>query len=474
MREEKWKGVRKFKQIRRSNSIPISPNQTEYVNGYHILQKTNQNFLPFLPDQFCQSTNETIEQGKTCLTSTKRGTEWTSKKLNVMAKYVETGEVAFLDREERKDCFSEVIECPFPTIRSDFLNQIRNSSLLELCEENCVGEFHLIEDCEEEHCLIAKQVFRLMSDLVQKCSEIDPRLKSKLFWTGSSAEGTKMWLPDEFDFLMEIVGLRGKCMLDGQSSFQPLLKNECQRLWSDFCLHDDSLILSSTKLKDYISILLWKAASLLDRKNYQNIRFRLCRYDKNLNTFIKTTKVGVNITVCWCGAKYKNLIIAIDLTPAISIDLTEKELQSFHEHSVGRLLESFIHILPYVDHGSKERWRASFSLTEVHIIKNLSQKQRALYKGMKFFRDIHKTDFAEIPSYHLKIFLFNLLLEDSGYHKILTDRILNFNSSLCHILYRLDFATDRDIQHFFLKYYVNLFDYDIRWIKSTLNILEQC
>ena len=54
-------------------------------------------------------------------------------------------------------------------------NRLNKSSLLELCEENSVGEFHLIEECEEEHCLIAQQVFRLMTDLVQKCSEIDPR-----------------------------------------------------------------------------------------------------------------------------------------------------------------------------------------------------------------------------------------------------------------------------------------------------------
>ena len=37
-----------------------------------------------------------------------------------------------------------------------------------MCEGNCVGEFHLTEKCKEEHCNIAKQVFRLITDLVQK------------------------------------------------------------------------------------------------------------------------------------------------------------------------------------------------------------------------------------------------------------------------------------------------------------------
>ena len=62
-------------------------------------------------------------------------------------------------------------------------------------------------------------MFRLMTDLVQKCSEIDPRFESKLLWTGSSAEGTKMWLPDEFDFLMELMGLRGNCEYDNYFVF---------------------------------------------------------------------------------------------------------------------------------------------------------------------------------------------------------------------------------------------------------------
>ena len=481
LREEN--AVSEFRQIRRNVSIPDLVYQNERSN--HILQKTNNRVLHCSTDEFCRNTNGGLEnfrrtmsladKDKACVTSGQRRVEWTSKMLGTIAKYVESNTVVVLDHEERKGRFCENIVCPAPTIRRDFFDGIKKSSLLELCEENSVGEFHLIEECEEEHCLIAKQVFRLMTDLVQKCSEIDPRLKSKLLWTGSSAEGTKMWLPDEFDFLMEIVGLRGKCELDNRiwTSFRLLLRKECQELWSNFCL-EDSCILSSTKLKRYISTLLWKAACLLDRKNYKNIRFRLCEYDKNLHSFIKTTKVGVNITVCWCGEKYKNLIISIDLTSAISVALTGKELSNIHKHSVGRLLGNFIHVIPYVKNGEKERWRPSFSLTEVHIMKELSQKQIALYKGLKFFRDIHKSIFAEVPSYHLKTFFFNyIFVGGSGFPTFLA-KLENFHSSLCHILYFLNLNADGNIRHLFLNYHLNLSDYDIRWIKSTLNILENC
>ena len=177
------KGLSRFRKIKRNNSIPIFQ-------------------------------NETTEHDKTYVTSKKQGSEWTSTKLNAIAKYAETDRIVCLEREERKDRFREIIVCPSPTIRGDFINQIKRPSLLELCEKNCVGEFHLVEACKDEHCLIAKQVFHFTSDLVQKCSEINPKLESKLFWTGSSADGTEMWLPDEFDFSMEIVRLRGSCIFN--------------------------------------------------------------------------------------------------------------------------------------------------------------------------------------------------------------------------------------------------------------------
>ena len=444
VRKENSKGLSKFRQLKRNNSISMFQ-------------------------------NEATEHNKTYVTSEEQSSEWTSTQLNAIAKYVETDRIVGLECEEKKGRFSEIVVSPSPTIRSDFINQIKRSSLLELCEKHCVGEFHLVEECKEEHCLIAKQVFRFMSDLVQKCSEIDPKLESKLFWTGSSADGTKMWLPDEFDFSMEIVRLRGSCIFNHHltDSFQLLLKKECQGLWSKFCLRDDSFILSSSKLKKYISILLWKAGCLMDRNNYKNIHFRLCRYDKNLNTFIKTTKVGVNINVCWRGEKYKNLIISIDLTPAISVALTEKELPNIHEHSVGRLLDTVIHVIPYVGYAEREKWRPSFSLTEVHMIKKLPRNQRALYKGLKLFRDIHESVFAEIPSYHLKTFLLNHLFPDSSDGiTFFTHEHESFNCALLYILFRLNLAVKGDIQHFFLKNCVSLSHYDIRWIESTLNILE--
>ncbi|CAB3978501.1 Hypothetical predicted protein [Paramuricea clavata] len=266
------------------------------------------------------------------------------------------------------------------------LRRLTKTSLLELCEENSVGEFHLFEECQEKHCLIVKQVFRLMTDLVQKCSEIDPRFESKLFWTGSSAEGTKMWLPDEFDFLMELVVLRGNCEYDNSSVFlsKLFLKKECQKLWSKLCFtnkdYKDPTTLSPLKLKNRFSILVMDAVSLLDKNKYQNIRFD-DRY------YLKNTRVGINITIYWLGEKYKNMKIEIDLTVGVPLVLTEIQLSNYREHSVGKLLDNRIHVIPYMKYNVF--WRPSFSLSEFQMLKNLTRKQVTLYKCLKFCRDIY-------------------------------------------------------------------------------------
>ena len=137
--------------------------------------------------------------------------KWTKNKLDSVAKLIAINGNEFYPTTWKLDPqFWEIYVSSKPKISEKFLTQINKSSLLRLCEENSL-EFHLTRTCGEEHCLLARQVFNLVNDLVTRCSEMDPRMKSKLQWTGSSSEGTKMWLPDEFDFVMELVELQDCC-----------------------------------------------------------------------------------------------------------------------------------------------------------------------------------------------------------------------------------------------------------------------
>ena len=140
--------------------------------------------------------------------------KWTKTKLDTVAKRVaiEGNDLFFTTAPLDSLCFWEIDVSPEPKIPEHFSTQISKSSLLRLCDENSL-EFHSTKACGEEHCLLAQQVFSLVNDLLTKCSETDPRMKSKFHWTGSSSEGTKMWLPDEFDFVMELVELQDRCYI---------------------------------------------------------------------------------------------------------------------------------------------------------------------------------------------------------------------------------------------------------------------
>lgn len=164
-----------------------------------------------------------------------------------------------------------------------------------------------------------------MTDLVEKCEKMDLRLQSNLLLTGSSPEGTKMWVPDEFDFMMGLTQLKGRCDLErnlGQNEIT--VRKECQLLWSDLLKARNCSQLFPQKIKNYIESLLRKAASSLERSRYPNILFYLCEYSLRKENFIKRTKVGVKLTFYWLGVKFKKLLVNVDLTPAIPLQLPEQ------------------------------------------------------------------------------------------------------------------------------------------------------
>ncbi|CAB4022694.1 ankyrin repeat [Paramuricea clavata] len=187
-----------------NNSLNFNNQNQRHSGALRQLQKSNS--MPSL---------ESKKRGGTSVIPLGSSVKWTKAKLDTIAKHVviEGNHLYFTTVPLDPLCFWEIDLSPKPKISENFSTQINESSLLRLCEENSL-EFHLTKACGEEHCLLAQQVFSLVSDLLTKCSEMDPRMKSKFHWTGSSSEGTKMWLPDEFDFVMELVELQDCCYID--------------------------------------------------------------------------------------------------------------------------------------------------------------------------------------------------------------------------------------------------------------------
>ena len=363
---------------------------------------------------------------------------------------------------------------PTPTLSKVISRRINATCLLETCEEHSVGDFHMTAKCVEEKCLVARQVRRLVTDLAERCGELDPRMKCNVLLTGSVAEGTKMWLPDEFDFMMELTELKEQCNLMNPKLPDVTVKEEFRSNWSDFIITDsNSFRLSPKKLKNHINSLLQKAVLGLDKRAYPNLRFNFCSYGTRKD-FLQTTKVGVKLLFFWLGEKYKKILISVDLTPAIPLS---QQCQVGLQDPVIRMgLDSYFHVIPYVSerHNYDLIWRVSFSLAELKLIRSMSSKQVSLYKCLKFLRDVHMLNVTEVPSYPLKCCIFNFVFED-GYNED-----ASFNCNVQELLYRLSvhaeegYYSTRVLRHFFLKdYHLDLTIYDMRWCVAALDFLRR-
>ncbi len=263
-----------------------------------------------------------------------------------------------------------------------------------------------------------------------------------------------------------------------RSPEEVILHKKCERLWSNLC-DDNSFVLSSRKLKNYILVLLWKAAFELDKQEYPNIHFNLCRYNMEPNCFLKNTKVGINLTVCWNGEIYKNLKISIDLTPGVPVPISEGQMKDLNEYGIKKLSDKCIHVVPYVTvepypSWPEKSWRPSFSLVEVQIMKTLTRKQISVYKCLKFLRDLHSNVLVPIPSYHLKTFLLSIFLEDSNSENL---ELEDFHSSVSRAILLLKQLLKwpvrmRTIPHLFLNFPLDVFDYDLRWCKTILKHVQ--
>ena len=400
---------------------------------------------------------------------------WTSKCLSAIEKYSDIYHNRFYydilkPKKPARPVDSFACHSSDQDISKRYLNQVNATSLLQMCEENSVGDIHLTEKCEDEKCLIAKQVFRLVRDLVQKCGEIDPRLESNLLWTGSTAEGTKMWAPDEFDFMMELTKLKDRCNIEG-GLYSPdvVVTKQVQLLWSNLLHGENCFKLSPTKIRNYMAALIWLAVLSLERSKYPNIWFNLCQYSTENEHFVVKTNVGVMLTLYWFGEKYKKLLINVDLTPAIPLRLSEKCKSELHKRAMKEWRGSNFHLIPYISlkHNYDDMWRVSFSLPELQLIHGMSVKEVNLYKCLKLLRDIQDVNLTAVPSYHLKTFIFDFVFgneysNDSSFR-------FNVHQALLLLHHRSEYKVHSYVKHFFLVHKrLSLLDFDMRWCSTAL------
>ena len=134
---------------------------------------------------------------------------------------------------------------------------------------------------------------------------------------------------------------------------------------------------------------------------------------------------------------------------------------------------SYFHVIPYVD--ADVKWRTSFSLAELQLIRSMSSKQVGLYKCLKLLRDIHVFNSTDIPSYPLKCFFFKFVFGD----EYIDDA--SFIANVKELLRQLNvyvqeaYHSSCRLGHFFLKnrnIILSIYMYDMRWCVTALDFLD--
>ena len=164
---------------------------------------------------------------------------------------------------------------------------------------------------------VVSEVNALVARLCSKIAAYDSRFKMTVFPTGSSAEGTKVGRPDEFDFVLCLDKLNDKteivmteeCLETGYACLR-FTKTPFSKVYLSFC-DADGYFLALPFLQHFFRYLrralnetdLWTSGNL-----YYNFEDKM---------EVLRGKPVFNFSVYWMGLIYKQLKISIDLVPAV-------------------------------------------------------------------------------------------------------------------------------------------------------------
>ncbi|XP_053398711.1 uncharacterized protein LOC123558119 [Mercenaria mercenaria] len=152
--------------------------------------------------------------------------------------------------------------------------------------------------------------------ICQIVSGYDSRFRISLFPTGSSAEGTKVGPPDEFDFVLCIESLGENCDIETSEFANP---GYAKLRFRDNPVHDEYMSFSDTDryflALPFLHYLFRYIRRALNERQLWKDGSLYTRSEETIRVLYK--KPVFNYDLYWVGAHNKNLKISIDLVPAV-------------------------------------------------------------------------------------------------------------------------------------------------------------
>ncbi|KAL9957839.1 hypothetical protein ACROYT_G034787, partial [Oculina patagonica] len=225
-------------------------------------------------------------------------------------------------------------------------------------------------------------VEEFMSKWATKIAEIDDRFKGTLFHSGSVYEETKVGDPDEFDYMLCLEGLAQICSItfDKDTQYNEVVVYKSVDESGNFQDLFDEQQLESGKVMSAFVDVAKRALALLD---YTSVAKEMYVESLTEHTLVEDTwtlsgTVTCNLKFKWTGLYYKQLVITVDLVPAIPVHdwpLIAREVSSLLTEDIK---SRGCHLVPKSGY-----WRLSFSLAEQLIMRSLSQEQKEAFIGAK-------------------------------------------------------------------------------------------
>lgn len=263
---------------------------------------------------------------------------------------------------------------------------------------------------------VKSEVTELLTRIADIVSMKDKKLSFVPLLSGSNAEGTKVGVVDEIDFLCNMVFLSSRLHItllesDILPGYVNLRIDNPQEAYSMFVLQEikQNFFLSAnnvgSQLFDAISAAMSNVEVLSDLHLTWN-------NDYSASDLIST------IHLIWNGRNYKNLEIFIDLVPTIPIMdhvRLSSTFQTINKHlDIGDVLQQVAVVAKRATDGFNERadvlWRYSFSNLETKILLMLPENARAGYKLVKFIREKRICPLLAMPKYYISSYLLKTCL----------------------------------------------------------------
>lgn len=228
-----------------------------------------------------------------------------------------------------------------------------------------------------------QSIERFMLKWKEKIADIDERFAGTLLHSGSVYEGTKVGDPNEFDYMLCLEKLAQECSVtfDGVIEYDKITvhKNleEPGIFYSD--LFDAEQLESGRVMSAFVDV----AKKALTKLDYSLIPKELYIEGITEHTLIEDTwalhgTVTCNLKFKWAGVYYKQLVITVDLVPAIPVHHWPQVTRQASHLLSGDIRSRGCHLVPKAGY-----WRLSFSLAEKLIMESLSDEQKSAFIGAK-------------------------------------------------------------------------------------------